>query len=193
MGASHQRSKPELLAPAGDRQCLIAAVENGADAIYFGLERHNARIRASNFEGANLPEIMALLHRRGVCGYVTLNTLVFPHELAELEALDNGKPVTNARRDDVGGSINMFRYMAGWATRLNGEQIPVSTPGNARNYGVEFDFGLGYRNRDEGFFAGLQYGFFVPMGALDHPDEIFKPGAPTGTAQVLKSSLMVKF
>ena len=47
-------------------------------------------------------------------------------ELAELEALDNGKPVTNARRDDVGGSIEMFRYMAGWATRLNGEQIPVS-------------------------------------------------------------------
>ena len=81
-----RRSKPELLAPAGDRSCLIAAVENGADAVYFGLERHNARIRASNFEGADLPEIMALLHRRGVRGYVTLNTLVFPHELAELEA-----------------------------------------------------------------------------------------------------------
>ena len=79
------RSKPELLAPAGDRSCLIAAVENGADAIYFGLERHNARIRASNFEGALLPDIMALLHRRGVRGYVTLNTLVFPKELAELE------------------------------------------------------------------------------------------------------------
>jgi U32 family peptidase len=85
-GGKQKRSKPELLAPAGDRSCLIAAVENGADAIYFGLERHNARIRASNFEGALLPEIMALLHRRGVRGYVTLNTLVFPQELAELEA-----------------------------------------------------------------------------------------------------------
>src|SRR6202142_2608837 len=51
-------------------------------------------------------------------------------ELAELEALDNGKPVTNAGRDDVGGSIENFRYMAGWATRMNGEQIPVSTPGD---------------------------------------------------------------
>src|SRR5580692_5088613 len=80
-----KRIKPELLAPAGDRTCLIAAVENGADAVYFGLERHNARIRASNFEGALLPEVMALLHRRGVRGYVTLNTLVFPRELAELE------------------------------------------------------------------------------------------------------------
>src|SRR5262249_43730172 len=36
-------------------------------------------------------------------------------EFAELEALDNGKPVKNARRDDIGGSIGMFRYMAGWA------------------------------------------------------------------------------
>src|SRR6202161_4685531 len=41
-------------------------------------------------------------------------------ELAELEALDNGKPVTNARRDDVGGSIEMFRYMAGLAARRHG-------------------------------------------------------------------------
>jgi len=78
-------SRPELLAPAGDRECLVAAVENGADAVYFGLARHNARARAANFDGADLPEVMALLHRRGVRGYVTLNTLVFPGELADLE------------------------------------------------------------------------------------------------------------
>src|ERR1700677_3717440 len=82
---SRPLTKPELLAPAGDRTCLIAAVENGADAVYFGLQRHNARIRASNFDGTELPEIMALLHRRGVKGYVTVNTLVFPDELASLE------------------------------------------------------------------------------------------------------------
>ena len=77
---------PELLAPAADRTCLVAAVENGADAVYFGLQRHNARIRAHNFDGLDLPEVMALLHRRGVKGYVTLNTLVFPRELPDLEA-----------------------------------------------------------------------------------------------------------
>jgi putative protease len=82
---AHTRTKPELLAPAGDRTCLIAAVENGADAVYFGLQRHNARARAHNFDGADLSDVMALLHRRGVKGYVTLNTLVFPGELAELE------------------------------------------------------------------------------------------------------------
>ena len=79
-------TKPELLAPAGDRTCLIAAVENGADAVYFGLQRHNARIRADNFDGADLPEVMDFLHRRGVKGYTTLNTLAFPDELADLEA-----------------------------------------------------------------------------------------------------------
>ena len=63
-------------------------------------------------------------------------------ELAELEALDNGKPVTNARRDDVGSSIEMFRYMAGWATRLNGEQIPVSSPGDWHVYSLREPVGV---------------------------------------------------
>jgi putative protease len=84
-GIHCRQTKPELLAPAGDHTCLIAAVENGADAVYFGLERHNARARAGNFEQAELPAVMATLHQRGVRGYVTLNTLVFPGELAELE------------------------------------------------------------------------------------------------------------
>ncbi|WP_435006358.1 DUF3656 domain-containing U32 family peptidase [Tundrisphaera lichenicola] len=79
-------TSPELLAPAGDRTCLIAAIENGADAIYFGLRGHNARARAVNFDPSELPEVMTLLHRRGVKGYVTLNTLAFPGELADLEA-----------------------------------------------------------------------------------------------------------
>ncbi len=73
--------RPELLAPAGDWECARAAVENGADAIYFGLERFNARMRARNFTQADLPELMAFLHRRGVRGYVTFNTLVFTPEL----------------------------------------------------------------------------------------------------------------
>ncbi len=76
---------PELLAPAGDWECAKAAVENGADAIYFGLERFNARMRAHNFTEADLPRLMEFLHRRGVKGYVTFNTLVFQNELLEAE------------------------------------------------------------------------------------------------------------
>src|SRR5207253_10812726 len=76
---------PELLAHAGDWDCARAAVENGADAIYFGLEKFNARMRAHNFTEADLPKLMEFLHRRGVKGYVTFNTLVFENELAEAE------------------------------------------------------------------------------------------------------------
>lgn len=77
------RRLPELLAPAGDWECVKAAVENGADAVYFGLDRFNARMRARNFTEADLPRLMEFLHRRGVRGYVTFNTLVFTDELAE--------------------------------------------------------------------------------------------------------------
>jgi putative protease len=79
------RNLPELLAPAGAWDCARAAVENGADAIYFGLEKFNARMRADNFTAADLPKLMEFLHRRGVRGYMTLNTLVFENELADAE------------------------------------------------------------------------------------------------------------
>ena len=83
-----KRHRPELLAPAGSPECIRAAVENGADAVYFGLDvGFNARARAVNFPVDQLGATMAELHRRGVKGYVTLNTLIFSDELPEVEAL----------------------------------------------------------------------------------------------------------
>jgi hypothetical protein len=75
------RCKPEVLAPVGGWPQLRAAVENGADAVYFGLSDLNARARASNFAPEELPEVMAYLHDRGAKGYVVLNVLVFDEEL----------------------------------------------------------------------------------------------------------------
>jgi len=75
-----------LLAPAGNFQCVRAAVENGADAVYFGLQNgFNARARADNHALGELGETMAFLRRRGVKGYVTLNTLIFCDELPAIE------------------------------------------------------------------------------------------------------------
>jgi len=79
-------SRPEILAPAGDREALEAAVRAGADAVYFGLKGLNARARATNFDEAELAETMRWLHEHGARGYVTLNTLVFDAELANVEA-----------------------------------------------------------------------------------------------------------
>ncbi len=86
LGSLSSRAAIELLAPAGDWDCARAAVENGADAIYFGLDvGFNARARATNFHIDDLPRLMQMLHRQAVRGYVTLNTLVFTDELSRLE------------------------------------------------------------------------------------------------------------
>ncbi|USB32795.1 U32 family peptidase [Paenibacillus sp. YPG26] len=81
------RQDVELLAPAGDWDCMRAAVANGADAIFFGVEKFNARARANNFRMAELPEIMAYLHSYGVKGFLTFNILVFENELADAKEL----------------------------------------------------------------------------------------------------------
>jgi putative protease len=83
---------PEVLAPAGDWECIKAAVANGADAVYFGLTSFNARHRAHNFEPDELPAIMQYLHERGVKGYVTFNILIFAQELpAAIELLTKAR------------------------------------------------------------------------------------------------------
>ncbi len=84
---AHEHGKPEVLAPAGDADAMRAAVRSGADAVYFGLKgpNFNARARAANFDIAELPDTMRMLHAHGVKGFVTLNTLVFDHELSAME------------------------------------------------------------------------------------------------------------
>lgn len=77
---------PELLSPAGNWECARAAVANGADAIFFGMPRFNARLRADNFTEADLPDLMEFLHQHGVKGYVTFNTLIFTSELPDAVA-----------------------------------------------------------------------------------------------------------
>jgi len=78
-------TRPEVLAPAGDEACLIAAIQSGADAVYFGIRGHNARARANNFDVDDLPRVMGMLHAAGVKGYVPMNILAFDHELAAVE------------------------------------------------------------------------------------------------------------
>jgi putative protease len=75
-------AKPEIMSPAGYWPQLNAAIEAGADAVYFGLKHFTARAKVG-FSLLELPDVMRALHQRGVKGYVTFNTLVFDHELAE--------------------------------------------------------------------------------------------------------------
>jgi putative protease len=74
----------ELLAPVGSKEAFYAAIANGADAVYLGLSKHNARVYADNFTLENLKEYVDFAHLRNVRVFVTLNTIVYDHELEEV-------------------------------------------------------------------------------------------------------------
>ena len=76
---------PEILAPVGGEEQLIAAVRSGADAVYLGGQNFNARRNAANFAETNLSQAVSYCHARGVKVYVTVNTIVLDGELSALE------------------------------------------------------------------------------------------------------------
>ena len=85
--------RPELLSPAGDRECLEAALMFGADAVYLAAKEFGMRTAPKNFEGDALREAVSLAHEKGVKVYLTANILprnaeirVFPHFIREAEA-----------------------------------------------------------------------------------------------------------
>ncbi len=79
--------KPELLAPAGDWPALFACLENGADAVYFGVRGMNMRHLASNFELNEIPKVVSAIHEQGLKGYVTLNTVMLQQDIKTAEKI----------------------------------------------------------------------------------------------------------
>lgn len=77
------RPLPELLAPAGSPEALRAAVEAGADAVYFGGHLFNARMNARNFDRDDITEAVRFCHERGVRCYITFNTLLTDRQMKE--------------------------------------------------------------------------------------------------------------
>lgn len=82
-----QNKKPELLSPAGTLECFFAALENGADAIYFGLQDFSARAGAINFTLADASKAIACAHKNAVKVYITLNTLIKTSEMERVADL----------------------------------------------------------------------------------------------------------
>lgn len=125
---------PELLSPAGDWECLRAAVANGADAVYFGLPRFNARMRAENFTHEELPEVVAFLHNHGVKAYVTLNVLIFTDELPD--AIDELQALCSAGVDAViiqdAGLADIARRMFPQLRVHASTQMTITSPEGVR-------------------------------------------------------------
>lgn len=92
--------RPELLAPAGHPEALLAAIESGADAVYLGLKRLSARATAANFTVDELASVVPFARKRGVSVYVALNSAVTEGERAGIPAL-----LESLRGCDVDGVI----------------------------------------------------------------------------------------
>jgi len=136
-------SEPELLAPAGDWDCIRAAVANGADAVYFGLPRFNARLRAHNFSEEELPVIVDFCHRRGVKAYVTFNTLVFTGELeaaGDYLRLLNAAGVDAVLVQDI-GLVSLARRITPELPIHASTQMTITSPEGARL--VHEELGIG--------------------------------------------------
>jgi len=83
-----KREDFELLAPAGSFESLTAAGQGGADAIYFGIEQLNMRARSSaNFTTEDLPQIVSRARELGMKAYITVNTVVYNHELIQMRKI----------------------------------------------------------------------------------------------------------
>ena len=118
----------ELMAPAGNFESLQAAIDNGADSVYFGVEQLNMRARASiNFTLDDLPEISKRCKEKNVRTYLTLNTIIYDHDLSIVKTL-----IRKAKEADITAVIAMDQAVIAAAREVDME-VHISTQINITN------------------------------------------------------------
>jgi len=123
-----QTGKIELMAPAGSFDSLQAALDNGADSVYFGVEQLNMRARASiNFTLDDLPEISKRCKAKNVHTYLTLNTIIYDHDLTLIKTL-----IDRAKEADITAVIVMDQAVISYARQV-GMEVHISTQINITN------------------------------------------------------------
>ncbi|MFC5045119.1 peptidase U32 family protein [Aquimarina hainanensis] len=120
--------KIELMAPAGNFESLQAAIDNGADSIYFGVEQLNMRARASiNFTIDDLEEITRRCYSKNIRTYLTLNTIIYDHDLSIIKTVLNAAKVAG-----VTAVIAMDQAVISYARQIDME-VHISTQINITN------------------------------------------------------------
>ena len=123
-----QRSDIEIMAPVGSYESLAAAIQAGADAVYFGVGKLNMRsASAANFTLDDLARIVATAHAAGVRTYLTVNTVVYEDELSEVHAV-----IDRAREEGVDAIIATDMAAILYARRI-GQEVHISTQSNISN------------------------------------------------------------
>lgn len=120
--------KIELMAPAGSFESLQAALDNGADSVYFGVEQLNMRARSSiNFTLDDLQEISHRCKQKNVRTYLTLNTIIYDHDLSIIKTL-----LDKAKQADITAVIAMDQAVIAYARQI-GMEVHISTQINITN------------------------------------------------------------
>src|ERR1035437_6436700 len=129
-----QKNKVELMAPAGSFESLTAAIQGGADAVYFGNEQLNMRARSnSNFVFDDLPKIVEICKANNLKSYLTLNTIVYDHDISLM------KSIVDAAKENgidaiIASDLAVFNY-----AKKTGVKVHVSTQANISNIeSIEF-------------------------------------------------------
>lgn len=123
-----KKQKTELLSPAGSFDCLQAAIKAGADAIYFGVEQLNMRTRSSNsFSIGDIKEVSVLCKLSGIKAYITLNTVMYEHDMQLLRTILN-----EVKKHEIDAVIAADFAVIEYCNQLN---IPlhISTQANISN------------------------------------------------------------
>jgi putative protease len=116
------------MAPAGDFESLQAAIDNGADSVYFGVEQLNMRARSTvNFTIADLPEIARRCGNKSIRTYLTLNTIIYDHDLSVVKTL-----LTKAKDANITAVIASDQAVIAMARQL-GIEVHISTQLNITN------------------------------------------------------------
>ncbi len=118
----------ELMAPAGGHEALMAGIQAGAGSVYFGVEQLNMRARNNlNFTLEDLPKIAETCHKHGVKAYLTLNTILYDHDISLM------KTIVDTAKDSGINAIIASDFAAMHYARKAGMPIHVSTQANVSN------------------------------------------------------------
>ncbi|HCC28586.1 MAG TPA: collagenase-like protease, partial [Marinilabiliales bacterium] len=127
-GKEIRREEIEIMAPVGSYESLRAAIQAGANSVYFGIEQLNMRARSANiFTTDDLKQIVAICNEHQVKTYLTVNTVIYDHEMALMHRIIDAS-VENNITAIIAADLSVLQYAS-----LKGAEIHASTQLNITN------------------------------------------------------------
>lgn len=123
-----KKSNFEVMAPAGSKEAMVAAIKAGADSVYFGIEQLNMRARqTNNFLVEDLPQIANLCNEHNVKSYITLNTIIYDHDISLMRRI-----IDQAKEAGISAVIASDLAVMNYCRKI-GMEVHISTQSNITN------------------------------------------------------------